>query len=74
MQGLLGWFDGKKTHLGMMLTGAIGVASMFGLVSGITPEAGADMLQSSLAIIGGRSAAPKLILMAVQMYVKSKQG
>lgn len=67
-----GLFDGKKTHLGMLVSGALGVAAMLGFVPGIDADTGAGMLQTALAISGTRSAIPKLLIMAVQQYAQTK--
>lgn len=69
---LQSWLSGKKTHLGMLVSGGIGIAGMFGLVPGISAEAGANMLQSAFAISGTRSAIPKLLVMGLTQYAKAR--
>ncbi len=64
--------SGKKTHIGMLISGGIGAAAMFGLIPGMTAEAGANMLQSAFAISGTRSAIPKLMIMGIKAYASQK--
>jgi len=71
-KGLNGWLSGKKTHLGMLISGSIGIAGMFGFMPGISPEAGAAMLQSAFAISGTRSALPKLIIMGITHFANAR--
>lgn len=60
---------GWLTHVGMGVSGLIGLAAMFGFVPGITPEYGAGMIQTALGISGTRKAAPTLIKFALQTYM-----
>lgn len=66
------WHSGWKTHFGMLISGLIGIAAMLGQIPGMTPDQGASMLQSALGISGARSAAPSLIKMAINYYLKVK--
>ena len=64
-QAANGFLDGKKTHIGMVITGGIGLASMFGIIPGIDPAQGAEMLQTAFGVSGFRAAIPGLIKMAI---------
>lgn len=66
--------SGWLTHAGMVISGLIGVAAMFGVIPGMTPDQGAGMLQTALGISGARKAAPSLIKFAIQtfIYLRSK--
>lgn len=68
------WHSGWKTHIGMAISGLIGIAAMLGMIPGMTPDQGASMLQSALGISGGRSAAPALIKLAINYYLKAKMS
>lgn len=64
--------SGKKTHLGMMISGGIGLAAMLGYMPGVSPDEGANMLQTALAVSGTRSAIPKLIILGINQYMRAK--
>lgn len=66
------WFEGKKTHFGMLVSGGLGIAAMLGYIPGMTADQGAAMLQTAFGVSGFRSALPKLIEFAVMTYVRSK--
>lgn len=66
------WHSGWKTHVGMFISGVIGIAAMLGQIPGMTPDQGASMLQSAMGVSGVRSAAPTLIKMAINYYLKVK--
>lgn len=67
------WHSGWKTHTGMLISGLLGVGGMLGYIPGISPEAGAGMLQDAFAVSGLRAAAPSLIGFAIDAYLTSKQ-
>lgn len=67
------WFEGKKTHIGMLISGGIGVAAMFGYIPGMTADQGADMLQTAFGVSGFRSAIPHLLKLAITTYMEKKQ-
>ncbi len=60
--------SGWLTHVGMAISGVIGLAGMLGYVPGMTPEYGAGMIQTALGISGTRKAAPTLIKYALQIF------
>ena len=64
--------SGKKTHIGMIISGLIGLGAMFGFIPGISAEAGAGMLQAAFAISGTRSAIPNLIIMGIKKYAETR--
>lgn len=66
------WWNGKKTHMGMLISGLIGVAAMLGYIPGMTADQGADMLQTAFGVSGFRSAMPSLIKMAISFYLVQK--
>ena len=66
------FLSGKKTHIGMFISGGIGVAAMMGFIPGMTADTGAQMLQSAFGVSGFRSALPGLIKLAFQFYLRSK--
>lgn len=67
-----GFLSGKKTHIGMFISGGIGVAAMAGFIPGMTADTGAQMLQFSFGTSGFRSALPGLIKLAITFYLRSK--
>lgn len=67
-----GFLSGKKTHIGMFISGGIGLAAMMGFIPGMTADTGAQMLQSAFGVSGIRSAMPGLIKLAIQFYIRSK--
>jgi hypothetical protein len=71
-KGKSAFLSGKKTHVGMLVSGVIGIAAMLGYIPGMTPDQGAAMLQTAFGVSGFRSALPKLIEFAVMTYVRSK--
>ena len=64
--------SGRKTHLGMLISGSIGIAAMLGYIPGMSPDQGAAMLQTAFGVSGFRSALPKLIEFAIVTYIRSK--
>ena len=67
------WHSGWKTHTGMLISGLLGIGGMLGYIPGISPEAGAGMLQDAFAVSGLRAAAPSLIGFAIDAFLTSKQ-
>ncbi|MEZ5537619.1 MAG: hypothetical protein R3F02_18620 [Thiolinea sp.] len=65
--------SGKKTHIGMLISGVLGIAAMFGILPGVTADQGAGMVQAAFATSGFRSAIPKLIILAIETYLKLKE-
>ncbi len=66
------WFEGKKTHIGMLISSGIGVAAMLGYIPGMSPDQGANMVQTAIGVSGFRSAIPSLIKMAISFYLVHK--
>jgi hypothetical protein len=67
-----GLLSGKKTHIGMLVSAALGLAGMLGYIPGMTVDQGASMVQTAFGVSGIRSAIPGLIKLAIQFYLRSK--
>ena len=61
---------GKKTHISMAFTMALGIFSMLGLLPGVSPDQGADMIYSAGATSGFRSALPNIVVLVVETIMK----
>jgi len=67
------WLSGKKTHLGMLISGCVGIAGMFGFIPTMSAEAGATILQHAFTVSGTRSAVPKILKLAIELYMSNRR-
>jgi hypothetical protein len=68
------WLSGKKTHIGMLISGGVGIAAMLGYIPGISPATGAEMMQEAFVVSGFRSALPSLIHLGINLYMTHKRA